>query len=337
MASSTSLSLLPSRTPVTGYATIGLDLTGLGVPADSFADGADLPVEKADVARIASYTRAAHTSGVSFVALGESFRLRSDRAVRHDDWLDPVVAARRIAPHACAGIVPCVPAGADLDLVEGALAEASRQQGAWAGLQLTGADAARAATPRRSTRSQRGPRPRVVLPVASEEDVELAGRYADVVRIRETDVEWARELRYAVRAAARAAGREGAVRVVADLHTVVSADRESAQERAGLITDIAGEAVTWAGALAAYGTAGDVADVIQSWTDGGAADGFVVLPGSLPADVAALVRGIVPELRARGILEDRPGGPASAPLARSAAGSTTAIAQADRRRAVAVA
>ncbi|MPV36200.1 hypothetical protein GB881_03915 [Georgenia subflava] len=121
--------------------------------------------------------------------------------------------------------------------------------------------------------------------------------------MREDDLGWARELRFAVRAAARAAGRD--VRVLVDLHTVVSADRASAEERAGLVADIAGPTAPWAGALRAVGTTTDVADLIQSWLTAGAADGFVIVPGSVPADIAALLRGIVPELRARGLVEEK--------------------------------
>jgi hypothetical protein len=306
------VSLLPTRTSNSPRTTIGLDLTGLGVSTTATGLSADLPVQKCDLAKLASYTRAAHLSGVDFVSLGEQFRLRSDRAVRRDDWLDPVVAARRISPHAgAAGLIPSVTVGrADLGVVAGELAQVSREHGTWTGLQLTGSGEVLARSLSGVSRSlaatrTRAPRPSVVLPVVAEQDVALAGEHADVVRIREADLGWARELRYAVRAAARAAGREDDVRVLVDLHTVVSQDRASAEERAGLIADIDGEHASWAGALRAYGTVSDVADVIETWVSAGAADGFVVLPGSVPADVAALLKAVVPELRARGLVEEQ--------------------------------
>ncbi|WP_127131451.1 hypothetical protein [Georgenia sp. SYP-B2076] len=314
-----SVSRLPSRSsgPSSAQATLGLDLTGLGVNPSSDGFSADLPVEKANLAKLASYTRAAHDGGLSFVSIGEQFRLRSDRALRTDAWLDPVVAARRISPHAgAAGLVATVPIqGADLGLVAGELAQVTRAGGTWAGLELAGhagsADAlantlagVSRSFPSARAGSQRAPRPQVVVPVGTESEIELAGEFADVVRIREHDLEWARELRYAVRASARAAGRQD-VRVLVDLHTVVSADRQAAEERAALVADIAGENAPWTGALSAVGTACDVADVIQTWVRAGAADGFVVLPGSLPADVVALLRGVVPELRARGLVSEQ--------------------------------
>src|SRR5690606_29552271 len=135
-------------------------------------------------------------------------------------------------------------------------AQIPRTGGTWAGLQVTasggGADAlARSldgvsrSFARVRTTTGRARAPRVVIPVSSEDDVELAGSYADVVRVREADLHWAQELRFAVRAAARAAGRD--VRVLVDLHTVVSADRATAEERAGLVADIAGPTAPWAG------------------------------------------------------------------------------------------
>ncbi|MFC7405518.1 hypothetical protein [Georgenia alba] len=331
LSSSSTLSLLPGSSGPARYATLGLDLTGLGVRTDDLSD--ELPVEKADLARIASYTRAAHQAGVGLVCLDEAFRLRSDHAVRHHDWLDPLVAARRLAPHASAGLIAALPAGFDPDVIDGELTRAPHDRRTWTGLQVTGADAARLATRRRPTRTRPS---RVVLALSGESDVELAGRYADVVRLREADPQRARQLRDAVRAEARSAGRKGAVTVLADVHTVVSSDRASAAERAALVADIAGEQAPWTGALTAYGTVADVADLLQAWLEAGAADGFVALPGSLPADVAGLVRGVVPELRKRGVLEDRPTAPVvSAPAAPAATETTSARARLRRAAAVA--
>ncbi|WP_341358536.1 hypothetical protein V5H98_12155 [Georgenia sp. M64] len=309
-------------------AQVALDLTALGVTADDDL-GADLPVAKADLARLASYTRAAHEAGVDFVALGEGFRLRTDRVLRPESWLDPVVAARRIGPHAGpGGLVAAVPAGADLRPVAAELAQVGLVGTAWAGVQTrAGAPAARLAG---EERPARGTGTRVVVEVRDERDVETAGSFADVVRIREQDAAWARELRFAVRAAARAAGR-GDIPVLVDLHAVVSTQRSAAVERAALVADIAGGA-PWTGALAGVGTVSDVADTIEAWVTGGSADGVVVVPGSVPADVAALVHGLLPELRGRGLLAPattavRPVRVPSAPAARVAAARRPAAAR----------
>lgn len=301
------LSYLPARSSRPGTASLGLDLTGLGV-RETGPLFADLPVAKADLGRLASYTRAAHGSGIDFVALGAGFRARSDEAVRPDAWLDPVVVARRLRPHAGAGLVASVPVPADVRSVAGELAEARSAAGAWTGLQLSADTDAVAGTVEEihgAFAAARAAQPRVVVAAESEAALEAAAGLADVVRVRETDLAWAREVRYAARAAARAAGRED-VRVLVDLRVVVAPDRTSAEARAELVADIDGPDAHWAGALAAVGTAADVADLVQTWVAAGAADGFVVLPGSVPADIRALLREVVPELRGRGLLAARP-------------------------------
>ncbi|ROR71892.1 hypothetical protein [Bogoriella caseilytica] len=280
------------------HAWLGLDLTGLGVAEDLLGVSEDLPVEKADLARLASYTRAAHGAGIGLVTLGAEFRLRSDRAVR-DGRLDPVSAARRIAPHASAGLVAEVSGRGAVATAEAELAQAHPSPGTWHALHLSLTEAARLASSVRPDRR----RTRVVVSVSALSEAAAAGAFADIVRIRQSDLEQARELRLAVRAAARTAGREGAVTVLADLHLVVASERESAIERAGLVAEIAGGSVTpWEGALSAHGTPYDVADLIEHWLAVGAADGFVVIPGSVPADVAGLIRAVVPELQVRGVL-----------------------------------
>lgn len=298
MTVSVSSTLPPALRTGSRHAWLGLDLSGLGVAEDLLGVSEDLPVEKADLARLASYTRAAHGAGVDLVTLGSDFRLRSDRAVR-DGRLDSVTAARRIAPHASAGLVAEVTGTGAVATAEAELAQAHPSSGTWHALHLNLTEAARLASSGRPDRR----RPRIVVSVSAPSEAAGAGAFADIVRIRHSDLEQARELRLAIRAAARAAGREGAVTVLADLHLVVASERGAAIERAGLVAEIAGGAVTpWDGALSAHGTPDDVADLIEHWLDEGAADGFVVIPGSVPADVAGLIRAVVPELQVRGVV-----------------------------------
>src|SRR5690554_3329391 len=309
-----STAFLPTRTTETTSTstTIALDLSGLGAPAHDREAAAGLPAEQANLVRLASYARAAHKGGVSFVTLGEDFRLRADAAPRANAWLDPVIAARRISPSAGGtGLVPTVQLGRADSAVAAELAQFNRKSGSWAGLQVArGERAPVAALPQlgdlleelvRSTEARSSQRPTVVVPLEEEADLAAAGELADVVRLREADLSWARELRFAVRSAARAAGR-GPVRVLVDLRTVIASDYESARARADLLTDIAGDDAGWAGALEAVGTVGDVVATIERWVEAGAADGFVVLPGSIPADVQRLLRGIIPALQARGLV-----------------------------------
>lgn len=303
---------LPTRTTSTESrpAAIGLDLSALGV-ADQIGDvHADLPVASADLPRLAAYARAARRGGVSFVALDDSFRLRTDAPRRPDAWLDPVLAARKIAGSTgSARLVPSVELGRADHAVGSSLAKISAAAGTWAGLQVA-ATTAGAADLReavggvvRSASSGRGGRkPRVFVPLRSEADLPLAGGVGDVVRLRETDLAWARELRYAVRSTAHAEGRN--VRVLVDLHTVISEDVESARARADLLADIAGDEPAWEGALRSVGTAQDAAALIARWLEAGAADGFVIVPGSIPADVVALLRDVLPQLRSRNLVAD---------------------------------
>src|SRR5690625_4082385 len=309
---------LPTRTTETTStsATLALDLSGLGAPAHDRDFAAGLPAEQANLVRLAAYARAAHKGGVSFVTLGEDFRLRADAAPRANAWLDPVIAARRISPSAGGtGLVPSIQLGRADAAVAAELAQFNRKSGSWAGLQVSRNEVTRGA-PRvtalpqlgdlleelvRTTSARSSRRPAVVLPLEQEAELSAAGEFADVVRLREADLPWARELRYAARNAARAAGRE--VRVLVDLRTVIAADYESARARADLLTDLAGGDDAWAGALEAVGTVGDVVATIERWLEAGAADGFVVLPGSIPADVTRLLRGIIPALQARGLVD----------------------------------
>ena len=52
------------------------------------------------------------------------------------------------------------------------------------------------------------------------------------------------------------------------------------------------------------GTVGEVADELESWFRGEAADGFVLLPSSIPQGLHDVTRRLVPELRRRGVFRD---------------------------------
>lgn len=52
------------------------------------------------------------------------------------------------------------------------------------------------------------------------------------------------------------------------------------------------------------GSAADIADTMQGWFDGGAADGFNVMPAVLPSGLQRFVEEVVPLLRERGLLRD---------------------------------
>jgi hypothetical protein len=57
------------------------------------------------------------------------------------------------------------------------------------------------------------------------------------------------------------------------------------------------------------GTPGQIADFMQEWFEGGAADGFILLSPTLPASLQDFTELVVPELRRRGLFRDGYSGP----------------------------
>jgi FMN-dependent oxidoreductase (nitrilotriacetate monooxygenase family) len=53
------------------------------------------------------------------------------------------------------------------------------------------------------------------------------------------------------------------------------------------------------------GDARQVADQLEAWFTGGAADGFNILPPTLPGDLDAFIRLVIPELRRRGLFREQ--------------------------------
>ncbi|MBE7701185.1 LLM class flavin-dependent oxidoreductase [Oerskovia sp. Sa1BUA8] len=143
--------------------------------------------------------------------------------------------------------------------------------------------------------------PPVVVRAGSAEALALAGRRADVVRVRATTLDAARVLRDRVRTEAAQAGRDpDGLRVLVDLYAVIGQDRASAQARLDLLEGL--EGITWdTESLTHVGTARDLAEVVEEWFDTGAADGFTIRPSSLRTDLDALVDGVVPLLQEAGV------------------------------------
>ena len=53
------------------------------------------------------------------------------------------------------------------------------------------------------------------------------------------------------------------------------------------------------------GTALRIADTLEEWFQGGAADGFIMMPSALPSGLGEFVRHVVPELQRRGLFRER--------------------------------
>lgn len=298
------VSYLPTRSQPTHHSSIeiGVDLSALGAAERDIAP--DLPAAPADLLRLAAVARGVARGGLSFSALGPQFRLQppaAGRRARETTGVgsDSLQAARRISAAGTAAVVPSVPAQASPAEVIGELARFSRQHGGPSRLHIeVGTDLTAARNLVRAIRQARADRaPEIVVSVASADDVALAGEIADLVRIRETDLAWARELRYAVRAAAGAAGRDP-IPVLVDVRTVIGQDPITARVRAELVETLQHAPST--GVLTIIDTADKASRTLGDWLGGGAADGFVVEPGSLTTDLTAIIHQVIPGLQELG-------------------------------------
>ncbi|TDE89694.1 LLM class flavin-dependent oxidoreductase [Occultella glacieicola] len=336
------------RTPST-TSLIALDLSGAGAPRE-WRRTEDSEAESFIMGRLAGLASLADKGGVDLLTLDETFRVGGPR--RRDAWLDGAVAASRLARHTrTATLVAAVPLGASRpEHVAGAVSSVHRASAERAGWQLETAPvngtSARAVdavinswvTPQRDTRSgsarssgaaESGRRaPIVVIPVRNAVDLELAAARADVARLSVATLEEARTARTAIRNAAAEWGRNpDDVRVVIDVHVVISADRPSARARWDLLNSL--ETAPRTAPLRSIGTAADLVDLWAEWVHAGAADGFTVIPASVPTDVLALVQDVVPALAARGL---RTGGSAPATTGAPAAGTASRAARSTRLR-----
>lgn len=306
---------------------IALDLSGAGAPR-AWQRDQDTETEQFIMGRLAGLASLADRGGVDLIALDETFRLGGHR--RRDAWLDGALAASRLARHTTrSALTSTVPLGVtSAEHVAGAIASVHRSSAQRAGWQLevgatgqgTGARAVDAVLNAPVAKAKRRPvsdgprpepvRPAVVVPVRGPVDAELAAARADVARLSVATLEEARAARQAIRAAAVEWGRDARdVRVLVDVHTVLSADRASAQARWDLLSSL--ELAPGLPALRTIGTAEDLATLWNAWVEAGAADGFTVIPASVPTDVVAVVQDLIPVLETLGLRErlaepDRP-------------------------------
>ncbi len=144
-------------------------------------------------------------------------------------------------------------------------------------------------------------RPPVVVTATSDEALALAARRADVVRLRATSLDDALAQRSRLDDLAGDAGRStDEVRVLVDTYVVLADDESSARARLELLDDL--EPSSWAtDSLVHVGTAGALAETIETWVAAGAVDGFHVRPSSLSTDLDVLVDRVVPILQSAGL------------------------------------
>lgn len=156
-------------------------------------------------------------------------------------------------------------------------------------------------------------RPVLLHPGAAGADArELAAQWADVVLTGQRTVVRARAERRAWHALVADRGRDPErVRILATVFLVTGRTRAEAEDTYATLQDLLDPAARLAASGTApgpaflLGSAADVADELEEWFTQGAADGFVFLPGHLPAGLAALADLVVPELRRRGLARAR--------------------------------
>ncbi|MFF4361123.1 NtaA/DmoA family FMN-dependent monooxygenase [Streptomyces sp. NPDC001604] len=155
-------------------------------------------------------------------------------------------------------------------------------------------------------------RPVLLHPAAGVEARELAAQWADVVLMGQQSVGRARAERRAWRALVAGRGRDPQqVPVLATVFVVTGRTRAEAEDTYATLQDLLEPAARPASGSAPggpaflLGSARQVADELEEWFTQGAADGFVFLPGHLPAGLAALADLVVPELRRRHLARAR--------------------------------
>lgn len=280
-------------------AWVGVDLTLLGACTPAGFDEA--PIDHLNYPRLAASVKAAQQGGIDFVTLGLDFHNSSDSA-GSEYSLDAVKTAARLADVSTAGVFAGV-VGTPKDMNVAVDLLASQTDG-WAGITITLATDSDFDGIVATTKNARAAGIRICViitnPSITPGRAKLIASIADTVRLRVADPHAAREARFAIRAAGQEINKD--VLVFVELGIVISASVEAAEERAHLIEKING-CDPFEGIACVLGTVYSVADAIESWVGLGAADGIILVPASLPTDLASVLRGVLPLMEARAQLD----------------------------------
>ena len=306
----------------TGNLSLGLDLSALGVAPYSWAASPEEPGGELDQRRVAELVRLAQDATLDFVAFDEAFALVPGVARTAASRLDAARVACRLASVTSGiGLVATLDTSyLDPVHVATALSTLNEKSGGRAAWQVGTAQARLLGDTEQVWRrlgrevetvvpgargTGRSGRPAVVVRAASPASTAFAGAHADVVRIEATDAEQARVLRDEVRTAAAEAGRDpGEVRVLVDAVVLVGPDAASARARLDILGDLAQGEPPWRRTLSHLGNAEQLAELIHAWYANRVADGFTLIPGSLPHDARALASEVVPLLRERELVRE---------------------------------
>ncbi len=129
-----------------------------------------------------------------------------------------------------------------------------------------------------------------------EDHASILAELGDIILLRLKDKETTRRLRFLLYAQAEKLGRK--VEVYIALGVVISATLQAAKERAMLISELTREPV-FPHLPSVIGTVYDIADEVESWVTYGAIDGIIFAPASMPADLASILRGVLPLMQER--------------------------------------
>jgi alkanesulfonate monooxygenase SsuD/methylene tetrahydromethanopterin reductase-like flavin-dependent oxidoreductase (luciferase family) len=127
----------------------------------------------------------------------------------------------------------------------------------------------------------------------------LVGRAADLGFVTPRDAQDAHAIRAEIDAAWDDAGRPGRPHVFGDLVVFLDENERAAVDRRARLDEADG-AVFTSDARVFTGTPERLADLLIEWHAAGLS-GFRLRPGTIPHDLRAITRGLVPELRARGV------------------------------------
>ncbi|MFB7513585.1 LLM class flavin-dependent oxidoreductase [Streptomyces sp. NPDC056144] len=150
-------------------------------------------------------------------------------------------------------------------------------------------------------RSPQG-RPPVVSLAHATTPYEFAARASDVVAVTPHDRAGTAGILAEVAAAVERTGRDVAERplkVLADLLVFLDEEPGAAARRRSRLDEAAGAELASDAEIFA-GTPAELADLLLDWRSTGL-DGFRLRPATLPHDLTAITRGLVPELQRRGV------------------------------------
>ncbi|GAA0592104.1 LLM class flavin-dependent oxidoreductase [Streptomyces crystallinus] len=128
----------------------------------------------------------------------------------------------------------------------------------------------------------------------------LVARQADIGYTTPHDIDEARAIVAEIRAEQEAAGRgEEPLHVFGDVVVFLDEDQSAAEDRRARLDALADEPYT-SDAYVFAGTPAQLADLLQEWARAGLS-GFRLRPAVAGHDLAAITRGLVPELQRRGV------------------------------------